>query len=131
MLDARTWIHAKLTNHVGVQSVLGSRIFSALGIDPGSTPDEKPFAVIRLGNVPRAMPEGGTTIDATIWVHGEPVGYTDIDEAIEQIKLALEGPITSEPDGIQADWTGDSADLQDDARQTNVRTTSFRLAARR
>jgi hypothetical protein len=132
MLDARTWIYTTLMNDAGVKTVFGDppRVMSTLGEDPAATPEEKPFAIIRLGTVPRGMPEGGVTIDATIWVHDIPTTYVNIDAGIEKIKAALERPILA-LDGVAAHWTDDSADLSDDARQTNVRTTSFRLAARR
>lgn len=132
MLDVRRWVYARLIADDGIRQLLGDppRVVGTLGGEESAVPAAKPFAVIRQGPTMRYMPEGGVTTDVTIWVHDDPDGYTRIDQVIGVIRELLEGQI-GDPDGIAVSWSGDSQDLADDARKTNVRTTSYRLASRR
>jgi hypothetical protein len=93
------------------------------------TPTERPFEVLRFENETPELEEASFQ-DVTIWVHDNPGSYMNIDAILRQIRMTLEGPVTSQ-EGIMAIWQGDSPDLFDDERGTIVRNTSYRLVGRR
>lgn len=93
------------------------------------TPEAKPFGVL--------MYEGPTSgsvrihrVTLRLWVHDEEGDYTRIDAALKTARSALAAAETMSLNGVhllEARWQGDSADLYDDARGTNVKNSTYTL----
>lgn len=110
-----------------IQTLVGTRIYSTLE----TAPDERPFIVIRSGVTQRQPDQVDVNAqDVVLWVYDGPGSYTRIDNVINAIKAALDGPVT-DPNGIAAQWSGDSVDLSDDAWGVVVRTSTFRCYGKR
>lgn len=124
MFDWRTWLYEKLLSVTAITDLVDDRIYSELE----ETPALKPFIVFRFSPTqPQAVV--GMFQDVVIWFH-DVGGYTRIDQLILATRTALVDQV-SQQDAIGIDWSGDSADLADDARQTVVRNSTFRFAGRR
>ena len=126
-MNWRAWVYDRLRTSTPVTNIVGDRIYSAGELE--ATPKLKPFMVLRFDTETPEIEEASFQ-DVTVWVHNEPGSYVDIDAALAAIRQTLEGPVAA-PDGVYATWLGDSPDLADDARQTLVRNSAFRLAGRR
>lgn len=103
---------------------------SLLGEQSVDTPQLRPFGVLRWGENERGV--GASSVRTlTVWFHDEPADYARIDRLIKRAKVVLESAVAMRETGggwlTQADWSGDSADLADDAYGTIVRNTSFRV----
>lgn len=127
MMDWRTWAHDRLTVPGNpLLALVPSESIHASGSMVGA-PKNKPFIIVRMGQITRSLPEDGYLKSMTVWVHDEPGGYKRIDEALELIRAQLEGPV-AEVGAISCDWTGDSTDLADDGYGTITRNSSYTLA---
>ena len=126
-MNWRAWVYDKLRLGPAVTSIVAERIYSSGELE--AAPKDKPFIVLRFDDETPEIEEASFQ-DVTVWVHDEPGSYVRIDEALSAVRTTLEGPVVA-PDGVYATWLGDSPDLADDARQTLVRNSAFRLAGRR
>jgi len=93
-------------------------------------PDTLPFGVLTFeGPTPGVGKH--RTWRCTFWAHGESQDYTDIDQVLLRVKTVMAGLAPSTLNGIwltDVQWEGDSPDLHDEDRGTNVRTSAFLLA---
>lgn len=93
------------------------------------TPTLKPFGIITMEGPTPGISRHWTG-RATLWVHDSVGDYTRIDEILLAAKGILEpAPPTSLAGAwlSSVEWTGDSPDLFDDARGTNVKNAGYRL----
>lgn len=93
------------------------------------TPALKPFGVITMEGPAPGLSRHWTG-RGILWVHDAVGDYTRIDG----ILLAARGILEAAPPVLlagtwltSAEWTGDSTDLFDDARGTNVKNAGYRL----
>lgn len=94
-----------------------------------ATPTVRPFGVLMhegpsrgIGRVHR-----WTTV---LWVHDEIGDYTRIDAALRRARVVMEslpGLVSAGFSVVDVRWQETSSDLYDDARETNVKNSTFLL----
>lgn len=107
---------------------------NALGINRQSviagnadTPEPRPYVVIRWQDTQPGV-DVSRLRNVVFWVHDTGNDYARIDAIIARIRALMEGTAAVRTDVgwiTTVDWTGDSADLDDDATRTIMRTTSY------
>lgn len=93
-------------------------------------PDVRPFGILTMEGPTPGIGKHRTW-RATIWVHSDTEDFTAIDEALTRVKTVMESLPPRQLNGIwltSVTWAGDSPDLHDEDRRTNVRTSAFLLA---
>lgn len=123
----RRLIHTLLSTHQPLMDLLPGGLYGDRSLK--DTPAVKPFGVLLHEGPSRGL---GTVHRATtvLWVHDEVGDYTRIDDALKVARLHLAAQVQVSLNGIylmQAEWQGDSVDLYDDARGTNVKNATFLL----
>lgn len=98
----------------------------------------------RASGVPDSLPFGVLTFEGptpgvgthrlwrcTVWIHSEREDFTAIDQVLKQVKASMDSLAGTNLNGVYLNdvkWEGDSPDLHDEDRGTNVRTSAFLLA---
>ena len=128
-------VYSLLANDAQLQS-LGLASTAVYLAGTTDTPPERPFVALSWGNEQRGLSwdaKNGPR-ELTIWVHDIPGDYERIDAIISRIRTLLTTSLhVVGLDGYtltQADWTGNSGDLQDDGHGTFVRTVGFTVVSR-
>lgn len=94
------------------------------------TPSVKPFGVLMHEGPSNGMSARVNRSTVVLWVHDEVGDYTRIEAALRRARALLLAAVQVEKNGVwlmEADWSGDSVDLYDDARGTNVKNATFPL----
>lgn len=93
-------------------------------------PDVLPFGVLTLEG-PTPGIGAHRTWRLTVWVHSEREDFTAIDQVLKRVKAVMNTLAPRTLNSIwltDVTWEGDSPDLHDEDRGTNVRTSAFLLA---
>lgn len=97
------------------------------------TPAEHKFIIVRWEETNPQFGDRGPQ-RMTVWAHTRDHDYSDIDSALERVKLLVTRSVhLVGGDGwvlTQADWRGDSQDLVDDGFGTLTRNSSFDVVSR-
>lgn len=127
-MDWRTWAYQTLTEDP--RWVIDGNAIATFGAGSlTSTPDDKPFVVLRFGVTIEAAVPGTDYTDLQVWAHDDPGTYMRIGTILALAKSILVGQV-AEVGAIACRWQGDSGDLADDGLGTITRNSSFRLVGK-
>lgn len=123
----RTLIYQWLSNDAGFTDIVEGGLYSDRSLEV--VPSVKPFCVLMYeGPNPGMSRVRQMTLRA--WVHDEPGDYLRIEEALKYLRDLLPTGLPRRQGDIwlmEAQWLGDSADLYDETRRTNVKNAVFLL----
>lgn len=122
----RKLVYTLLTSDPGYADALPGGI---QGDRASGVPDVLPFAVVRFSGDNPGMGRAGQTY-CSVWVHGQKEDYTIIDDVLKWVRSVMEGATPMQHEGVwltSVEWQGNSADLYDNERGTNTKSTTFLL----
>lgn len=131
-MTARTWLYNRLMTHPGLNNLVGQRIFAKKSMS--SSVEQHPYIVFKLGyNANESLSEDHDVSRQfiQIFVHDfadETAGdYTQIDEVIRELKLALTNQSSPDDGILQVTYLETSQDLDDDTLSTVMKYVRFQL----
>jgi hypothetical protein len=124
--DLRAKVYDTLRSDLVLQDLLEKEIYQKTGFEKEVPTKARPFMLYELGEDspvgPSALRARAATV--TVWAHDVMGDFTQIDEILSQVKVALEAA-EHEGEFLELRYLGRSPDMEDLDLKTNCRYVRF------